>query len=231
MGNRYIVHGKDRASGQRTQKVIEAPSAQEAESVAARIGIEVVGSEVYVGQPLAGDAGAGHAPAEAGAHAAPGPEDLVWKGSPSQWLNFWWFVLTGALVLGGLVLALLGLFAGGAIIGPLIALGAAGLGAYRFLLVRTERFTLTTQRLKVEKGIIARAVEETELYRVVDTAANQSVLQRLLGVGTLTVVTSDERNPNIVMPWVPDPRGLREKIRTLGEARRRWRKVAEIEVS
>lgn len=232
MGNRYIVHGKEQTSGQRTQKVIEAPTAADAEAVAAKLGIDVIGSEVYVG-PASTAESPGHPFTQAPAGQAaqgPGPEELVWKGSPSQWLNFWWYLGAAAVVIVGIALAVLGLFAGGAIAGPLLALAAAGVAAFRYLLVRAERFTLTNQRLKIEKGLIAKHVEETELYRVIDTAAAQSVLQRLLSVGTLTVVTNDERNPNIVMPWVPDPRGLREKIRTMGEARRRWRRVAEVEV-
>ncbi len=217
MPNRYLVHGVDRASGQRVRKVIEAASAHDAEAVAARLGLDVIGTEVDAGTT-------------SDTSPAVGTEETVWSGTPSLWSQFWWFVAAGALVLVGLVVGILGLLVAWVVI-PLTLLIGAVMVIVRVLVARSRRFTLTNQRLRIESGIIARRVEEIELYRVIDSAADQSVIQRLLGVGTVVVVSNDERNPQATLPWVPGPRDLRERVRQLGEARRRWRKVAEIDVS
>lgn len=201
MEHRYIIHGKDAATGQAVRKVIEAGSAAEAESIAARIGVQVAGSELER-DPAArveeiSRSRQGQIPDVA--------EEPVWSGTPSQWTNFWWFV---ACVL-------------------LLPIPVA---IHRYLRVRTTRYILTNQRLRLETGIVSRRIEEVELYRVNDSAAHQGVFERLLGIGTVWLQTTDARNPEVVLEAVPRPADLRERIRSHGEARRRWRRVAEIEV-
>lgn len=218
MPNRYVVHGTDRETKQRVRKLIEAPTAPEAEAIAFKLGVDVFGSEIDT-DPAVPSASPG------------GPEETVWSGTPSLWSQFWWFAGALGLVCLAFALAIVGAFAGAWLAIPAALLVAGAVVAIRVLLVRAQRFTLTNQRLRLETGLIARQVEEIELYRVIDSAADQGVLQRLLRVGTVVVVSNDERNPQVSMPWVPAPRDLREQIRQLGEARRRWRKVAEIDVS
>lgn len=202
MATRYIVHGRDGASGQVVKKVIEAASAAEAEDIARRIGVEVLGSEVE-------SAGSARAAQEAQAARAPAAPDVqeeqVWEGTPSQWTNFWWFVLCVLVV-------------------PI------PFAIYHYLKVKTTKYSLSNQRLRMESGIVARKIEEVELYRVHDSAVQQSFIERMLGIGTIWLETTDQRNPEVLLKAVPDPAGLREQIRNHGEARRRWRRVAEIEV-
>lgn len=223
MARRYIVHGRsvggagaEAPAGAVLRKVIEAESAAAAEAIAARLGMEVIGSEVAEDGAVGVTGATAAAGLERGADQGPegglergqerGDERPVWAGSPSQWCNFWWFAAC-VLVLP-------------------IPLAVAA-----WLRIRCTRFVLTSQRLRVERGVISRAVEEVELYRITDSAVAQTVVGRLLGLGDVTLETSDKRNQTVVMPWVPEPMALREKIRGLSEDRRRWRRVGEIEVS
>lgn len=226
---RYIVHGLDPASKQRVRKIIEAPTAPEAEAIAAAIGVEVIGSEIDAGP-------SGHAvPAAPGAFteesAAAKDEEVIWSGHSSLWSKFWWLAGAMVIVVIAFGVGILGAFAGAWLVIPLGMLFAAAIVGGSVLVCRSQRYTLSNQRLRLESGIIAKQVEELELYRVIDTAADQGVIQRLLGVGTVVVVSSDQRSPQFVMPWVHNPRALREQIRQLGEVRRRWRKVSEIDIS
>ncbi|GMV26247.1 MAG: hypothetical protein AMXMBFR58_22780 [Phycisphaerae bacterium] len=207
MANRYIVHGKDAATGQTVRKVIEAGSSREAEEIAVRIGVEVLGSELEPdGSPARpAPGGLGAMSGVRGGIPADTPEETVWEGTPSQWTNFWWFV--GCILVVPIPFAI-----------------------YNYLKVKTTKYALSTQRLRLETGIVARKIEEVELYRVNDTAVQQSFIERLLGIGTVWIETTDERNREVLLQAVPDPAGLREQVRKHGEARRRWRRVAEIEV-
>ncbi len=219
MATRYVVHGRslggadaEAPAGVVVRKVIEAESAKAAEAIAARLGMEVLGSEVLPSEVAEASAaedggGGGFSAGEAGAKGNERADERAqWSGSPSQWSNFWWFV-SCVLVL------------------PVpFALAA-------WLRTRCTRYVLTSQRLRLERGVISRTVEEVELYRVTDSAVAQTVVGRLLGLGDVTLETSDKRNPTVVMAWVPEPMALREKIRGLAEDRRRWRRVGEIEVS
>jgi membrane protein YdbS with pleckstrin-like domain len=210
MANRYIVHGRDLKSGQAVQKVIEADTAKLAEEQASKLGMSVVGSEVA---PAGGPAPAPGAPGAAGMYRAPGmpiapdvPEQPVWSGSPSQWVNFWWFVAA-------------------------ILILPIPLTIWNYLLIRNTKYSLSNQRLRMEWGVLTKSVEEIELYRVTDTAVRQSFIQRTLGRGDVWLQTSDARNPETTLKFVPDPQKIRESVRQNAEARRRWRRVAEVEVS
>jgi len=81
------------------------------------------------------------------------------------------------------------------------------------LQLRNTRYRLTNQRLVVEEGILSRTLNEIDLRTVDDSGFSQSPLERLQGIGTVWVVATDRTLPRLVMRGIPDPRGLREKIR------------------
>ena len=79
--------------------------------------------------------------------------------------------------------------------------------------LRTTRYRLTNQRLVVEQGILSRTLDEVDLRTVDDSGFSQSPLERLQGIGTVWVVSSDRSTPRLTLRGIPDPRSLREKIR------------------
>jgi len=79
--------------------------------------------------------------------------------------------------------------------------------------LRTTKYRLTNQRLVVEQGILSRTLDEVDLRTVDDSGFSQSPLERLQGIGTVWVVSSDRSTPRLTLRGIPDPRSLREKIR------------------
>jgi membrane protein YdbS with pleckstrin-like domain len=63
-------------------------------------------------------------------------------------------------------------------------------------------------------------VNELELYRVKDVVVDQGGLQRLLGYGTITVLTVDETTPEVDLVGVSRPTTVKEMIRTQYRAAR-----------
>ena len=85
-----------------------------------------------------------------------------------------------------------------------------------------NRYRLTTQRLFLRTGVIARHSEEIELFRIKDVSVRQGVLHRMVGAGTVTVLSSDDSTPYVVLRGVPRPNEIKEQIRKASrEARRR----------
>jgi membrane protein YdbS with pleckstrin-like domain len=80
-------------------------------------------------------------------------------------------------------------------------------------LVASTRYRLTTQRLFVQRGLIAKKLEEVELFRVKDVTLTQGVLQRMLGVGNVVVLSSDDTTPHLVLAGIPDPMAVKEQLR------------------
>jgi len=156
--------------------------------------------------------------------ASPAEADL-WKGYTSQWVHFWFYffcVLLAAAALAGVP------FTGGLSAAALVI--PLGLWLIRWWTTRTTVYELTTQRLKIHRGILTRRLEEVELYRVKDYVLEQPLFLRLLGLGNLTLVSSDATTPSIVLRAIAGVAAVREQLRTAVQAERDRKRVRELDV-
>lgn len=97
------------------------------------------------------------------------------------------------------------------------------------LMTLGERYELTSQRLRIYRGVFARNFEEIDLVRVRDTKVKQHLGERMAGVGDVTVISTDQSNPEIVLNNVKNPVEVRETIRKayLAEQERRGLRFRE----
>jgi hypothetical protein len=80
--------------------------------------------------------------------------------------------------------------------------------------LRATRYRLTNQRLVVETGLVSRTLSEVDLRSVDDLVFRQGLVERMLGIGTVGVVSSDRNLPRLQLVGVKDPKGTRELIRS-----------------
>jgi uncharacterized membrane protein YdbT with pleckstrin-like domain len=150
-------------------------------------------------------------------------ENSFWKGSPSQWLNLGPFALclflSGAILFGGL-------FFPPAFIALVIPLGYM---VWRYLLVRTQIFELTSERLRITTGIINQNIDEVELYRVKDSRMVRPWWMRLTGLASIELETSDRSMPMLVIPAIHGGAELRELLRQHVELQRDRKRVRELD--
>jgi membrane protein YdbS with pleckstrin-like domain len=108
---------------------------------------------------------------------------------------------------------------------PWVALLPLASGVLLLLLVwikmKSCSYRLTTQRLFVRRGWLAKHLDELELYRVKDVVVDQGVLQRVLGFGTITVLADDDTTPQLDLVRISSPIKVKEMIRTQYRAARR----------
>lgn len=75
-------------------------------------------------------------------------------------------------------------------------------------------YRLTTQRLFIERGILSKVVDQTELIRVDDVRVRQSLVNRIWNLGTVEVIArSDETDGAIEMTGIRDPHRVADQIR------------------
>jgi uncharacterized membrane protein YdbT with pleckstrin-like domain len=139
-------------------------------------------------------------------------ETLVWSGSPSQVTNMSTFVICA---LAAFTIFLI----------PVSAIVAL----WKYVAVRCQKYELTTQRLKLQAGVLSKKIDEIELYRVKDTRFEQSFFLRLFGLGNVVILSSDMTQPAQTIKAVSNAQALREQIRTLVEDRRDQKRVRMIE--
>lgn len=74
------------------------------------------------------------------------------------------------------------------------------------------KYSLSDDRLFVTEGFLNIRDDEVLLYRVRDIDTHRSLWQRLFGVGTVTVISSDKTCPTLVMKNIKDPLMVKELI-------------------
>ena len=74
------------------------------------------------------------------------------------------------------------------------------------------KYSLSEARLFRETGLLNLNEEEVLLYRVRDVSLSRSLWQRIFGVGTITVHSSDKTSPTLEVINVKDSKSVKELI-------------------
>ena len=74
------------------------------------------------------------------------------------------------------------------------------------------RYMLSDDRLFISEGFLNIKDDEILLYRVRDIDTSRNLWQRLFGVGTVTVMSSDKTMPKLVLKNIKDPLFVKELI-------------------
>lgn len=135
-------------------------------------------------------------------------EELIWEGRPSQIVNLHIYLVCGLLCF---------------LVVPLIY------GIYRWLLIRSLKYELTTQRLRTTHGILNREYDEIELYRIKDLSLTQPLFLRMFSLGNVMMWTSDKSTPELAIEAIVDSREVHELLRAQVERRRDEKNVREVD--
>jgi uncharacterized membrane protein YdbT with pleckstrin-like domain len=137
-------------------------------------------------------------------------EHVLFEGHPS-WRSTLSFYLKGllvALVVAAIVLAAtstgtgVAVFAG--IFGLVIVVG--------FVRRMATRYLISTRRLQIRRGIVSRKVQEARLDRVQNVNTSQSILERLLQVGTVDFDTAGTGDSDFAFRGVSQPEHVVEAV-------------------
>ena len=122
----------------------------------------------------------------------------------------------GGLIVAALVLVGLGWLADSWPLAVVVAAIIAGLTLIVGYLRRVStKYLITTQRLRISRGIVRRAVQETRLDRVQNVNYQQSVLDRVFRVGSVDFDTAGTDDSEFRFEWVNGPERV---VRAVDEA-------------
>jgi len=118
-------------------------------------------------------------------------EEVIWEGRPT------WKAWAGTWIAGWALLPVL-------------------VGAFLLLTVWTRtksaRWKLTSKRIEIETGLLAKKIDTLELWRVRDVELRQSLLDRLVGVSSLFITAHDAGSPVIEVRGVPGDRTIYDRL-------------------
>lgn len=87
------------------------------------------------------------------------------------------------------------------------------------------RYAMSEDRLFISVGLLNIKDDEILLYRVRDLDTNRTLWQRIFGVGTVTVMSSDKTMPVMVLKSIKDPVGVKEMLHSQVEEMKIRRRV------
>ena len=87
------------------------------------------------------------------------------------------------------------------------------------------RYSLSEDRLFLSVGFLSIKDDEVLLYRIRDIATSRSLWQRIFGMGTVTVVSSDKTMPTLVMKNIKRPIAVKELLHRQVEEMKIQRRV------
>jgi len=113
-----------------------------------------------------------------------------------------------AFIIGGLLKALPPLVYFGL---ALILASGCTLGTWA-LMARRTRIVVTTERLLLTKGLFSREEHDVPVAEVQDIRITQSLAERMLGLGRLSLSHSGQQDDEIELAMIPDPAALKKAI-------------------
>ncbi len=151
------------------------------------------------------------------------PERELWRGGYSS------KAMIGGWVISGLATLLL-LFLGALWVRQAVwwlVLVAAILLVWLYHVVilcyrkMSVRYVLTTQKFVHESGLLRRVTNRIEALDMDDITFEQGPLERLAGVGTIRIVSSDRSDPNFALLGIENARRVAEQFDDVRRAERR----------
>ena len=100
-----------------------------------------------------------------------------------------------------------------------------GKKCYFGLPISFTRYAVSEDRLFLSTGFFTIRDEEVLLYRIRDINTSRTLWQRIFGVGTITVISSDKSMPTLVMKNVKDPLEVKDMLHSQVEEMKRQRRV------
>ncbi|HEY3740771.1 MAG TPA: PH domain-containing protein [Bryobacteraceae bacterium] len=136
--------------------------------------------------------------------------DLVIR--PSTKIIIFWDIVSTLVIIGGAIAAYMLIpkhqyWYLGAIPGAIMFIGTA----FRYIGVLMNKLTITTDHLRSESGFVSKSTHTIDLAKVQDVRVDQSVRQRVLGMGRISVETSGGASA-IAIDDVDNPHKLADMI-------------------
>jgi uncharacterized membrane protein YdbT with pleckstrin-like domain len=95
-------------------------------------------------------------------------------------------------------------------------------GLYYLIMRLSVDYTLTNQRFIHKRGLLSRVTNRVEVIDIDDVTYEQGLVERMFGVGTIKMLSSDVSDPKLLLPGIDDVQRVSELIdRARREERRR----------
>src|SRR4029078_8961710 len=137
-------------------------------------------------------------------------EEIVFEGRP-VWRSILSFYITGfiASVVVGAIVGLVASTGLGVVVFLVLFAGIVLVGFFRGI---STRYTITNQRLRIERGLLSKHVQQTRIERVQNVNTNQTLVSRMLRVGSVDFDTAGTDDSDFTFIGVGNPHEVVEAV-------------------
>jgi membrane protein YdbS with pleckstrin-like domain len=157
------------------------------------------------------------------------PDEIVYRGRPTLWAMTMDFVKGGGIILAGILIVAWRIERIGWL--GFSAHSMAAICKYRILLglgtifvmgvilfykawkIRMTHYEVSPDRIEYGEGILDRRVDNLDMFRVVDIKLRRNIIDLLVGVGTVTLTTTDKSHPEFAFKKIKNSRELYDLIK------------------
>jgi hypothetical protein len=79
--------------------------------------------------------------------------------------------------------------------------------------LKATRYEVSADRIEWSRGILDRKVDNIDMFRVIDLKLRRNLLDYIVGIGTVTIMTTDKSDPEFAFEKVRNSRGLYNSIK------------------
>lgn len=159
-------------------------------------------------------------------------EEVYYQGSPNIRGEFeamiGWGLLGIALILAGVALWIFVTIPWW--INLILIVAGAVIVLIPIIVAKSTHYRITNYRVDFERGILSKKIDTLELWHVDDINFHQSLLDRILRVGTITILSDDQTTPRLKVSGVPNPRPLFDQLKQRVIAVKRQRGVIKMDI-
>jgi hypothetical protein len=84
---------------------------------------------------------------------------------------------------------------------------------YKLLKLKSIHYRVTLDRVEWSRGIFERRIDNIDMFRIVDLRLYRTILDCILGIGTVILITSDKTDPEFKFEKVHKPKRLYDIIK------------------
>ena len=101
--------------------------------------------------------------------------------------------------------------------------------AFPIIWVKRHKYRLTNTRIDTEEGILNIKNGTIWLWKVDDIQLNRTIIDRVLGVGTITIISGDQTTPDLKLRSLPHPQDLFSELKRRVDVAKRQRGVVRMD--
>jgi membrane protein YdbS with pleckstrin-like domain len=104
-----------------------------------------------------------------------------------------------------------------------------GIMAFPPVWVKRLRYRISNTRIDTREGLLTIREGTIWLWKIDDVQMTRTVIDRILGVGSIVVIANDPTTPRLVLRSLPDPSPFFEQLKKHVDTAKRKRRIMQIE--